>query len=122
MCIRDRSTQSTWVNIEFLFQFSQPAMIPRLIIVDPINYMNNVGRSTYNIQYIRDLFAISYSILNQSFTCGNVLCQLQTTSTIQTSSNDKFIGNKPCFLLRKMFAVSQNLVRYKKQVNNKQIK
>ena len=47
-----------------------PSPQPKLVILDPLDSNNNVGRSTHRIKHIRMAFEVAYISIHTNGQCG----------------------------------------------------
>ncbi len=87
---------------------------PTLIIIDPLDGHNNVGRSTHKIPSIRTAFQIALLCISTNKRCGNERCPLlRRMKDIDKKKIDvPYKDNpKPCCILKRMFEATDTFLK-----------
>ena len=81
-------------------------MTPKLVIIDPLNDNNNVGRATRKIKQIQMAFEIAYLSLHTFRQCGKKRkCSSYRKISKVEIGDIKYSQNvRPCCLLKRIFS------------------
>jgi hypothetical protein len=86
---------------------------PKLVIIDPLNDANNVGRATHKIKQIQMAFEIAYICIHTFRQCGRKRrCESYKRIGRGKVEDVRFADNvRPCCILRRMFACTEKFIK-----------
>ena len=81
-------------------------MSPKLVIIDPLNENNNVGRATHKIKQIQMAFEIAYISIHTFKQCGKKRKCASYRKISKLEINEmKYLENiRPCCMLKRMYS------------------
>lgn len=88
-------------------------MTPKLVIIDPLNDVNNVGRPTHKIKQIQMAFEIAFISIHTYRQCGKKRkCASYRKIHKAEVSDMKYAENsRPCCLLKRMFSCTEKFIK-----------
>lgn len=80
-------------------------MSPRLVLVDPLNNSNNVGRSTHQIRLIQMAFCFASTAIQVNYSCRDPACpyRQQVVAALLPEELQGRRKSRPCCILQRMF-------------------
>ena len=84
---------------------------PRLVIKDPLNPQNNIGRATYKIRDIKTAFEMAYVCIHTNKRCTDKKqCGSYKRIKYHANVDVRYEGNKrPCCIIKRMLK-STNII------------
>lgn len=85
---------------------------PKLVLLDPLNIKNNVGRSTHQIKLIQMAFCFAYTCIQTNYSCRQPDCQYRTRIAAVKLPKELNEGGlpRPCCILKRMFECAKNIM------------